>query len=131
MPGWYVPSMINMWTKYGESRFYGNVKTDLNTETWWGITHKSQLPQKQAKCNNKIFVKSEVRNLENQKVPFQPWWPSWIIDRVNRHNFGRGPTKNYLDQIWSHSMQWFWRKIWFSKIYNFSTNQKPWQSSWM
>jgi hypothetical protein len=26
-------------------------------------------------------------------------YPTWIIDRVNRHNFEGGPLKDYLDQI--------------------------------
>ena len=30
----------------------------------------------------------------------QSWWPSWIIDDdVSRHNFERGSSKDYLDQI--------------------------------
>jgi hypothetical protein len=29
MPGWHVSSMINVWTKYGELRFYDNGETDL------------------------------------------------------------------------------------------------------
>jgi len=31
MPGWHVSSIINVWTKYGELRFYDNGKTDLIT----------------------------------------------------------------------------------------------------
>jgi hypothetical protein len=39
------------------------------------------------------------------------WWPSWIFDKYNRHNFWSGPPKDYLDQIWFHSIKWFWRRI--------------------
>jgi hypothetical protein len=34
MPYWLVPSMINVWTKYGKPSLYGNGETDLITKTW-------------------------------------------------------------------------------------------------
>ena len=34
MPSWYVPSIINVWTKYGEPRLYGHEETDLIPKTW-------------------------------------------------------------------------------------------------
>jgi hypothetical protein len=34
MPYWRVPSMINVWTKYGKARLYGNEETDLIMKTW-------------------------------------------------------------------------------------------------
>jgi hypothetical protein len=30
---WHVPSMINVWTKYGEPKLYGNWETYLITKT--------------------------------------------------------------------------------------------------
>ena len=37
--------------------------------------------------------------LENQKLHNQLWRPSWMIDGINGGNFGRGLSKEYLDQI--------------------------------
>ena len=34
MSDWYVPSMINVWSKYNELRLYGNGETGLITKTW-------------------------------------------------------------------------------------------------
>lgn len=67
--------------------------------------------------------------LENRKLQNQQWQSSCIIDRVNRHHFWREPHKVYWDQIWFHSIQWFWRR--FSKRSYYSTNQKLWQPSWI
>ena len=50
MPVWHIPSIINVRTKYGEPRLYGNGETDPITKTWskvsrpwkWGqaqVTH--------------------------------------------------------------------------------------------
>jgi len=52
-----------------------------------------------------------------------------LLDKVNGYNFGRGPFKDYLDQIWLHSILWFWRR--FSKISNLSSNKKPWKPFWL
>jgi len=40
---------------------------------------------------------------------------------------GSGIFKEYSDQLWFLSIQWFWRR--FSKTSNFSTNQKQQQTS--
>ena len=37
--------------------------------------------------------------LENQKLYNQLWRRSWMIDGINGRNFGRGLSKEYLDQI--------------------------------
>jgi hypothetical protein len=38
-------------------------------------------------------------NAGKPKFHYPPLQPTWIIDRVNRHNFEGGPLKDYLDQI--------------------------------
>jgi hypothetical protein len=61
-------------------------------------------------------------------LEYQRWHnQSWLLSLtgVNRHNFGRGTAKEYLDQIWFYSIQCFWTKI-YSKISTFSKNQKSW-----
>ena len=38
------------------------------------------------------------------------------ISWVNGHSVGRGPPKDYLDRIWFHSIQLFWRGLRCSKL---------------
>ena len=39
------------------------------------------------------------------------------VYKVQMHNFGKGPPKDFLNEILFHSIQWFWER--FSKISNF------------
>jgi len=43
MPGWHVPSMVNMWTKYGKLMLYSNEETtDLITKTLYEFYRASR-----------------------------------------------------------------------------------------
>jgi hypothetical protein len=35
------------------------------------------------------------------------WWPSWSEGGTTRHNFGRGPSNDYLIKVWFQSSNWF------------------------
>jgi len=34
-------------------------------------------------------------------------WPSWNVDVVNSHNFGKEPPNSFFIQILLHSIQWW------------------------
>ena len=41
---------------------------------------------------------------------FLAWWPSWLEVGITRHNFGRGPSKDYSTKVWLELAQWFLRR---------------------
>jgi hypothetical protein len=42
VPGFPVPNMIKVWTKYSENRLHNNSETDLITETWCRLNKVSR-----------------------------------------------------------------------------------------
>ena len=48
MPSWHVSTMINVWTKHGEPRLYGNEETVNNYKNWTTVIKPWQWGQGQA-----------------------------------------------------------------------------------
>jgi hypothetical protein len=40
MHGWHVSTKINVWTKHGKPKFFGNEENDLITKTWHCYRHR-------------------------------------------------------------------------------------------
>ena len=141
--------MIHVWTRYGENRLYGTCESDLITEPWHCRCiikgHNSEKSELYFKINldmyfinlnvitkywlsRKLKIKLRIM-LENQKLHNQLWWPSWIIDGFNGHNFGRRPSKKYLGKLYFIPSSYSREEYQGFPI--FPINQKLWQPSWM
>jgi hypothetical protein len=62
----------------------------------------------------KIEISSNGQNcfILTQKVPkFElykhNYWPSWIQEGADGHNFERGPPKDHSDKVWLKLAKWF------------------------
>ena len=69
MPGWHVPSMINVWTKYGEPRLYGYGETDVFTKIWHKFNQVSSV---------KMRSRSDYTWLADMYIPWTMCGPSIV-----------------------------------------------------
>jgi len=57
-----------------------------------------------------VLNRRRCSKISNFSTNQKPWWPSWMLDKVTRHNLRRGSSKEYHIQVWSNLPYWFLRK---------------------